>query len=229
MKPELDNITIKGRRDLVLGNIKAAATTIGREAGSIELIAVSKLQDDDRIRAMLETGHKVFGENRVQEAKARWGDRFSDECDGLTLHLIGPLQTNKVDDAVALFDVIETVDREKLVKALVKSCEKLGRRPKIYVQVNIGEEEQKSGVLPNETVSFVEMLRRDYNWEPEGLMCIPPMAEAPSPHFWLLANLAAQCGLSNLSMGMSGDYEIAVKMGATNVRVGAAMFGARQS
>ena len=192
-----------------------------------DLVAVSKVQPDDRIAEMLETGQRVFGENRVQEARKRWGETFADHRAQLELRLIGPLQTNKAADAVALFDVIETVDREKLLKALVKAVGDDGQMPRLYVQVNTGEEPQKSGVRPADLPAFLEVMRGTYNLAPEGLMCIPPAGEAASPHFWLLSNLAKDNDVAKLSMGMSGDYEIAAEMGATSVRVGSALFGAR--
>ena len=211
----------------LLEAIASAAKPVGRLAPDIDLVAVSKIQPDNRIKAALDLGQKIFGENRVQEAQTRWGETFSDHRSKLELRLIGPLQTNKAEDAVALFDVIETVDREKLVKALMKAADKSGRRPRIYVQVNTGNEPQKSGLAPSEVEAFVQTLRQTYDWEPEGLMCIPPQGEAPSPHFWLLSNLAKDCGLKKLSMGMSADFETAVKMGATSVRVGSGLFGDR--
>lgn len=219
---------IADRRAQTLDTIARAAKAAGRTADAVTLVAVSKVQPDARIAAMLDAGQAVFGENRVQEAQARWGERFADRRAGLTLHLIGPLQTNKAQDAVALFDVIETVDREKLVKALVKACEKTGRAmPRFYVQVNTGEEPQKAGVLPADLPAFLKTLREVYGLTPEGLMCIPPVDEAPSPHFWFLRNLARAHDLTKLSMGMSGDFETAVTLGATSVRVGSALFGAR--
>ena len=193
-----------------------------------DLVAVSKVQPDNRIAAMLKTGQRIFGENRVQEAQKRWGETFDAHRGDLELRLIGPLQTNKTADAVALFDVIETVDREKLLKALVKAVGDDGKMPRLYVQVNTGEESQKSGVLPAELPAFLKLMRENYNLEPEGLMCIPPAGEAASPHFWLLSNLAKANRVEKLSMGMSADYEIAVEMGATSVRVGSALFGSRK-
>jgi len=210
----------------VLAKLTAASKRSGRESPA-DLVAVSKVQSDDRVKAMLETGQRIFGENRVQEAQKRWGETFADHREGLELRLIGPLQTNKAADAVALFDVIETVDREKLLKALVKAATDLGKMPRLYVQVNTGAEAQKSGLLPAELPAFLKMMRETYDLEPEGLMCIPPAGEAASPHFWLLSNLAKANGVEKLSMGMSGDYEIAAEMGATSVRVGSALFGAR--
>ena len=177
---------------------------------------------------MLETGQRIFGENRVQEAQTRWGESFADHRADVELRLIGPLQTNKSADAVALFDVIETVDREKLLKALIKAAAG-GKMPRLYVQVNTGEEPQKSGVLPAELPAFLKIMRETYALEPEGLMCIPPAGEAASPHFWMLSNLARDNGVAKLSMGMSADYEIAAEMGATSVRVGSALFGARKA
>ena len=177
---------------------------------------------------MLSAGQSVFGENRVQEAQARWGDRFASQRARLTLHLIGPLQTNKAEDAIALFDVIETLDREKLAKALVKACAKTEQAmPRLYVQVNTGEEPQKAGVLPRDLADFLNVLRGTYNLTIEGLMCIPPVGEAASAHFWHLRNLAADNGIEKLSMGMSNDFETAVALGATSVRVGSALFGDR--
>lgn len=221
--PEL---SIAARRAQTLAAIDAAANT--RDGVNVTLVAVSKVQPDARIKAMLDTGQSVFGENRVQEAQTRWGETFAHVRKNLTLHLIGPLQTNKADDAIQLFDVIETVDREKLIKALIKACEKTGRpMPRLYVQVNTGEEPQKAGVLPADLPAFLKTMRESYGLELEGLMCIPPADEAASPHFWFLRNLARENGVEKLSMGMSGDFETAVKLGATSVRVGSALFGER--
>lgn len=191
------------------------------------LIAVSKVQTDERIQEMLAAGQTIFGENRVQEAQSRWGETFRDARGDIRLHLIGPLQTNKAEEAVKLFDVIETVDREKLVKALLKAGDKVGRMPEFLVQVNTGEEAQKSGVLPQDLDAFLLRLKSEYGLTPSGLMCIPPQGEAASPHFWLLKNLADKYCLKTLSMGMSGDFETAIDLGATHVRVGSALFGAR--
>ena len=217
---------ISNQHKTVLANLAAASKRAGREAA--ELVAVSKIQPDARIAEMLKTGQRIFGENRVQEAQTRWGETFADKRAGLELRLIGPLQTNKAADAAALFDVIETVDREKLLKALVKAVGD-GTMPRLYVQVNTGEEEQKSGVRPADLPAFLKLMRETYELEPEGLMCIPPAGEAASPHFWMLSNLAKNNGVAKLSMGMSGDYEIAAEMGATSVRVGSALFGARKT
>lgn len=217
---------IAGARDDVLARIAAAAKSAGRDAAAVELVAVSKVQPDERIEAMLAAGQRVFGENRVQEAEARWAHRRAVHPD-LELRLIGPLQSNKAKEAVALFDVIETLDREKLAGALADACAKAGRTPRIYVQVNTGEEEQKAGVAPLEADGFIAKVRRDYGFAVEGLMCIPPADEPAGPHFALLARIAARNGVEKLSMGMSADYEIAVLFGATSVRVGSALFGER--
>ncbi|WP_371396441.1 YggS family pyridoxal phosphate-dependent enzyme [Fretibacter rubidus] len=219
---------ITERRAQTLASIKAAAKRANRNADAVSLVAVSKVQPDARIKAMLDAGQTIFGENRVQEAQGRWGERFAQRREGLTLHLIGPLQTNKAEDAVTLFDVIETVDREKLVKALIKACDKAGRpMPRLYVQVNTGEEPQKAGIMPAELADFINLIRNTYNLNIEGLMCIPPVDEAAAPHFWFLRKLARDNGIEKLSMGMSGDFETAVELGATSVRVGSALFGER--
>jgi hypothetical protein len=207
----------------VLARIARAAQAAGRAPADVELVAVSKVQPWSVVEPVLAAGQRVFGENRVQEAQARWAERRSE----VTLHLIGPLQTNKAAEAVAFFDVIETLDREKLARVLASEMEKQGRRPRLYVQVNTGEEPQKAGVSPAEADAFVELCRRTYGLEPQGLMCIPPAAEPPGPHFALLAKIAARNGLAKLSMGMSDDFETAIRLGATTVRVGSAVFGAR--
>ncbi len=217
---------IAAARSDVLARIAAAAKSAGRDPASVALVAVSKTQPDDRIEAMLSTGQRVFGENRVQEAEGRWQKRRAEHGD-LELRLVGPLQSNKAKEAVALFDVIETLDREKLAGALADACAKAGRAPRLYVQVNTGEEEQKAGVAPQDADAFVASMRRDYGFEIEGLMCIPPAEEPAGPHFALLGKIAARNGVAKLSMGMSADYELAVLLGATSVRVGSALFGAR--
>lgn len=220
--------TIAQRHKLTIGGIAAAAKRAGRSPAAVDLVAVSKQQPDSRVRSLLACGHKTFGENRVQEAQGRWGETFAAEREGLSLHLIGPLQSNKAAAAIALFDVIETVDRASLLKALVKAAEKIQRPlPRLYVQVNTGEEPQKSGVTPAELPGFLEIMHKDYSLRPEGLMCIPPADQAASPHFWFLKNLTRENGLEKLSMGMSSDYETAIEMGATSVRVGSALFGPR--
>ena len=213
-------------RDTILSRMSQAAKASGRPPDDVTLVAVSKKQPDERVDAVLATGQRVFGENRVQEAQARWSER-REQYDDLELRLIGPLQTNKAQDAVELFDVIETLDREKLAKALVKAMESTGRRPRLYVQVNTGEEDQKAGIAPGEVADFLARMRETYGLEIEGLMCIPPVDEPASLHFALLAKLADECGLSRLSMGMSADFETAIRLGATSVRVGSALFGPR--
>lgn len=213
---------IAAARLAVLDRIAAAARDSGRAPGDVTLVAVSKQQPDDRIDAMLAAGQRVFGENRVQEAQQRWAGRRA----GVELRLIGPLQTNKVREAVALFDVIETVDREKLARALAAEMTRLARSPRLYVQVNMGEEPQKAGVAPGEADAFIALCRQ-LGLAPEGLMCIPPEGALPDAHFALLARIAARNGLAKLSMGMSADYETAVRAGATSVRVGSALFGGR--
>lgn len=207
----------------ILARIALAAKTSGRLGGDVTLVAVSKQQPWDRVATILETGQAVFGENRVQDAMAAWEGRR----DGIELRLIGPLQTNKVKEAVAFFDVIETVDREKLAGALAAEMDRQGKTPRLYVQVNTGEEEQKAGVVPSEADAFIETCRRTHGLRVEGLMCIPPADEPPAPHFALLARIAARNGVEKLSMGMSDDFETAVRFGATSVRVGSALFGPR--
>jgi pyridoxal phosphate enzyme (YggS family) len=207
----------------VVARIARAAQAAGRDPAAVTLVAVSKMQPWEAVEPVLAAGQTVFGENRVQEAMSRWEGRAA----GLTLHLIGPLQSNKAREAVALFSVLETVDREKLARALADEVQKQGRRPQLYVQVNTGEEPQKAGVTPAAADAFIAACRGTYGLEPEGLMCIPPADEPPGPHFALLGKIAARNGLEKLSMGMSGDFETAIRFGATSVRVGSAVFGAR--
>jgi pyridoxal phosphate enzyme (YggS family) len=210
----------------VAEGIAAAAAAVGRDPGEVTLVAVAKLQPAEKLMAALAAGHRVFGENRVQEAKARWPalkERFPD----VVLHMVGPVQSNKVRDAVALFDVIETVDRPKLARALAAEMERSGRRPECLIQVNTGAEPQKAGVRPEEAGALIDACRADLGLPITGLMCIPPMDEEPSLHFALLARIARRHGLEKLSMGMTADYEIAVRFGATMVRVGTAIFGPR--
>ena len=190
------------------------------------LTAVSKTQPPEAIDAILGTGQRIFGENRVQEAQGRWTERRATLPD-LELRLIGPLQTNKAEDAVALFDVIETLDREKLARALAQAAEKRGRSPRVLVQVNTGMESQKAGVLPDQADALIAAARGTYGLTVDGLMCIPPADQDAAPHFEMLRQLAERNGLSVLSMGMSGDYETAIRCGATHVRVGTALFGER--
>ena len=206
--------------------IAAAARAAGRDPAAVTLVAVSKTHGADMVREMLEAGQRVFGENRVQEAEEKF-PTLKAEYPDLELHLIGPLQTNKARDAVALFDVIQSVDRERIAAALAKEMERLGRRPACYIQVNTGEEPQKAGVLPADLDAFVIACRDTHKLPVVGLMCIPPVDEEPALHFALLAKIAARNGLAKVSMGMSADYEAAVRLGATHVRVGSALFGAR--
>ena len=214
------------RLNAVRSAIADAEQQSRRSAGSVTLVAVSKTFDAPDIRPVLEAGQRVFGENRVQEAQGKWPDLKADFPD-IELHLIGPLQSNKAADAVALFDVIQTLDREKIAAALSAEMKKQGKTPRLYVQVNTGLEDQKAGIDPRETVAFVTRCRDVHGLAIEGLMCIPPFDENPGPHFALLKKLAAECGVEKLSMGMSGDYETAVAFGATHVRVGSAIFGVR--
>ncbi len=224
-----DDLSIAEKREHILERVADAAKRAGRGAKDVSLVAVSKVQPDERIADMLKAGQHVFGENRVQEAQARWGERFEESRKDIELRLIGPLQTNKAEEAVRLFDVIETLDREKLAKALVKAIDKTGRLPRLLVQVNTGDEAQKSGLAPKDLGAFLTRLKSEYGLTPEGLMCIPPQDEAASPHFWLLKTLADENELKTLSMGMSQDFEIAIEMGATHVRVGSALFGERSA
>jgi len=209
----------------VVARIARAAQAAGRDPAAIELVAVSKMQPWEAVAPVLAAGQRVFGENRVQEAQGRW----TGKADGLELRLIGPLQTNKAKEVVAFFEVIETLDREKLARALAQEMDRQGRRARLYVQVNTGEEPQKAGVIPAEADAFIALCRKTYGLEPEGLMCIPPVDEPPGPHFALLAKIAARNGIARLSMGMSDDFETAIRFGATSVRVGSAIFGARKS
>jgi PLP dependent protein len=197
-----------------------------RETGDVTLVAVSKTFSADEIRPVIEAGQRVFGENRVQEAQAKW-PALKAAFPHLELHLIGPLQSNKAREAVALFDVIETVDREKIAAALAAEMKKQGKAPRLYVQVNTGSEPQKAGIEPREALAFVKRCRDVHGLAIEGLMCIPPAEENPGPHFALLEKLSLEVGADKLSMGMSGDYELAVRFGASSVRVGSAIFGSR--
>ncbi|HUN11755.1 MAG TPA: YggS family pyridoxal phosphate-dependent enzyme [Rhabdaerophilum sp.] len=210
----------------VLAEIRRSERDHGRAAGSVCLVAVSKTKGANEIRPVLQAGQRVFGENRVQEAEAKWPGLRA-EFPGVELHLIGPLQTNKVREAVELFDVIETLDREKLAHALAEERAKRGRCPRLLIQVNTGAEPQKAGILPEDADAFIRLCRDELNLPVEGLMCIPPVEEPPSPHFALLAKIARRNGLSVLSMGMSADFEAAIQIGATHVRVGSAIFGVR--
>jgi len=209
----------------ILGRIDAATAEAGRAPGSVTLVAVSKVQPPDRVAAVLDAGQRVFGENRVQEAAGRWPE-FQARYEGIALHLIGPLQTNKARQAVEMFDVIETLDRPKLATTLARLAEERGQSPDVFVQVNTGAEPQKAGILPQDADAFVAEVRR-LGLPLKGLMCIPPVEEEPSLHFALLAKIAERNGLAGLSMGMSADFEQAIRFGATHVRVGSALFGER--
>lgn len=206
--------------------IAEAAKEAGRQPSDVTLVAVSKTHGPERVRELLEAGHRVFGENRVQEAQDKF-PALKAEYPDLELHLIGPLQTNKAREAVALFDVIQSVDRERLAGVLAKEMERAGKRPTCFIQVNTGEEEQKAGILPADLDAFVASCRDAHKLPVVGLMCIPPVDEEPALHFALLRKMAERNGLSKVSMGMSADYETAVQLGATHVRVGSALFGAR--
>ncbi|MCA1241102.1 YggS family pyridoxal phosphate-dependent enzyme [Stappia stellulata] len=214
------------RLNAVQAKIAAAEKDRDGTGDPVTLVAVSKTWSADEIRPVIEAGARVFGENKVQEARDKWPGLKQEFAD-LELRLLGPLQTNKVRDAVALFDVIETVDREKLAAELSREIRKQGRAPRLYVQVNTGREPQKAGIDPDETVAFVTRCQDVHGLEIEGLMCIPPAGEDPAPHFDLLAKLADETGLKRRSMGMSGDYETAIRHGASSVRVGSAIFGSR--
>jgi pyridoxal phosphate enzyme (YggS family) len=210
----------------VRSRIAGAAKAAGRAAADVTLVAVSKTHGADRVRELLSAGQRVFGENRVQEAEEKF-PALKLEYPDLELHLIGPLQTNKARNAVALFDVIQSVDRERLAATLAKEMERAGKRPACFIQVNTGEEPQKAGILPADLDAFVAACRDTHGLPVVGLMCIPPVDEEPALHFALLAKMAARNGLARVSMGMSADYETAVRLGATHVRVGSALFGAR--
>jgi pyridoxal phosphate enzyme (YggS family) len=225
--PSSNHHDIAANLAAVSARVVGAAKAAGRDPKAVTLIAVSKGHGVDAITAALEAGHRVFGENRIQEAATKWPDlrqRYPD----IELHLIGPLQTNKITDALALFDVIETLDRPRLTAQLaVQRARADAPAPIFYVQVNTGEEPQKVGVLPVEADAFIAACRNEHGLSPAGLMCIPPQGEEPSPHFAFLAKIAARHGLTHLSMGMSADFETAITFGATHVRVGTAIFGAR--
>lgn len=207
--------------------VAKAAQAAGRATDDVTLIAVSKMQPNDRVEAVLKAGHRVFGENRVQEAAGKWPD-FRARFDGIDLHLIGPLQTNKARQAMDLAQAIHSVDRPKLARTLARLAQETGACPDLFVQVNTGEEPQKAGILPTEADGFVAECRA-LDLPVRGLMCIPPVDETPSLHFALLAKIAARNGLDGLSMGMSSDFEEAIALGATHIRVGSAIFGARNT
>ncbi len=221
-----DAIDVAARLADVEARIAEAARDAGRAAQDITLVAIAKMHVDARIVPALEAGHRVFGENRVQEAEAKWPAlkaRYPD----VALHLVGPLQTNKTRNAIALFDVIETVDRPKLARRLAGEMDRAGKRPSCFIEVNTGEEAQKAGVLPADADAFVALCRDELDLPIVGLMCIPPFDDEPSLHFALLADIAARNGLDQISMGMTADFDVAVRFGATHVRVGTAIFGQR--
>jgi len=209
----------------ITARLRKAEADAGREEGSTQLIAVSKVQPNERVEAVLQEGHRLFGENKVQEAAGKWPD-FRDQFDGVNVHLIGPLQTNKARQAMQLFEAIHSVDRPKLAHTLARLAQELGHCPDLFIQVNTGEEEQKAGILPADADAFIAECR-GLDLPVQGLMCIPPVEEEPALHFALLAKIAARNDLTGLSMGMSSDFEKAVSFGATHVRVGSAIFGAR--
>jgi pyridoxal phosphate enzyme (YggS family) len=207
-------------------DIFRACNEARRERSSVTLIAVSKTHQAEAIGPVIAVGQRVFGENRVQEARAKW-PALTSAHPGIALHLIGPLQSNKAKDAVALFDAIHSVDRPSICEALSKEIDRQQRAPQLFVQLNTGEEPQKAGIAPAEADAFIAACSDKYGLQISGLMCIPPLDEAPAPHFALTAKIAARNGLKNLSMGMSADFAIAIQFGATHVRVGSAIFGAR--
>lgn len=210
----------------VRDDIASACREAGRDPSSVALVAVSKTFDAEAIKPVIAAGQRIFGENRVQEAKGKWPALIA-QCPGVELHLIGPLQSNKAREAVALFDAIHSLDRASLAEALSKEIQKQKRRPVLFVEINTGAEPQKSGVLPQDADGFIAACRETYGLDVSGLMCIPPQDEAPAPHFALTAMIARRNGLKLLSMGMSADFKIAIAFGATHVRVGSAIFGAR--
>lgn len=220
--------TVDPARNLssILAEIAEIAESADRNPADVNLVAVSKVHTEERITPILDAGHRLFGENRIQEAEDKW-PRLRDRYENIDLHLIGPLQSNKVKNAVATFDVIETVDRPKIARALAREFERVDRQLPCFIQVNTGEEPQKAGILPEEVDDFVKSCIDEYALNVLGLMCIPPIDEEPSLHFALLAEMAARNGLLAKSMGMSADYETAIKLGATYIRVGTAIFGTR--
>ena len=215
-----------GNLEKVWSELETVVNQIGRDPQSVSLVAVSKTHPVDSIRPILEAGQRLFGENQVQEAKVKWPDLKLDYPD-VRLHLIGPLQSNKVRQALALFNVIETLDRPKLAHTIARVMEETGYRPDFLIQINTGEEEQKAGILPLQADDFISLCRDELDLPVCGLMCVPPIDEEASLHFALLANIAKRNGLDELSMGMSADYPLAVRFGATHVRVGTAIFGTR--
>jgi pyridoxal phosphate enzyme (YggS family) len=225
---DLSGASILQRFDAVRERIRKAAVACGRDPASVTLVVASKTQGPFELEPLLGAGHRVFGENRVQEAQAKW-PALRGSFPDLELRLIGPLQTNKAKEAVALFDVIETIDRPRLAEAVAIQIEKQGRRPKLYVEINTGQEAQKAGVGPREADDFLRQCREDFGLAISGLMCVPPVGEQASPHFALVAKIAARHGLSELSMGMTADFPLAIQTGATHVRIGSAIFGPRKA
>ena len=222
----MTEVNVAGNLAAVRGAMAAAGQKAGRNAADITLVAISKIHQSDRIMPALDDGQRVFGENRVQEAAAKWPvlkERFPD----IELHLVGTLQTNKVKQALALFDVIETLDRPKLARALAAEMERISRSIPCYIEINTGEEPNKAGVMPAEADDFIALCRNDLSLPVIGLMCIPPIHEEPALHFVLLAEIAKRHGLDRLSMGMSADFEVAIALGASHVRVGMSIFGKR--
>ncbi len=218
--------TAAGRLKEVEARIAAAARDAGRDPAAVTVIAVTKTFGVEDIQLALDAGHRTFGENRVQEAQGKW-PALKDRHPDIQLHLIGPLQSNKTKEAVALFDAIHSVDRPKIARALANEMARQGRRVELFIQVNTGEETQKAGVMPRQAKEFIDMCRNELKLDIAGLMCIPPVDEEPAVHFAFLAKLASETGLSGLSMGMSDDFETAVQFGASHVRVGSAIFGTR--
>ena len=226
MRREQDAGVIESPLDKVRGEIGRACHEARRDPASVTLVAIAKTFGADAIEPVIAQGQRVFGENRVQEAKAKW-PQLRERYHGIELHLVGPLQSNKAKEAVAMFEAIHSLDRPSLAEALAKEITKQGRKPVLFIEVNTGAEAQKAGVLPEETDGFVAACRNRYGLEIAGLMCLPPAHEPPAPHFALTAKIARRNGLSLLSMGMSADFPIAIQFGATHVRVGTAIFGER--
>ena len=222
----MTEIDVAANLATVRAEIAAATKTAGRATDDVTLVAISKIHQSDRILPVLDAGHRIFGENRVQEAAAKWPalkDRFA----GIELHLVGPLQTNKTRQALALFDVIETLDRPKLARALAAEMARRRRATPLYIQINTGEESNKAGVMPGEAEDFIILCREELALPVVGLMCIPPIDEEPALHFALLAEIAKRHGIERLSMGMSADFEVAIALGASHVRIGTSIFGER--
>jgi len=227
MRPEQDAGVVESSLAKVRGEIGRACKEARRDPASVTLVAIAKTFGADAIEPVIVQGQRVFGENRVQEAKAKW-PQLRERHGGIELHLVGPLQSNKAKEAVTMFEAIHSLDRPSLAEALAKEIAKQGRKPVLFVEVNTGAEAQKAGVLPEETDGFVAACRNRYGLEIAGLMCLPPAHEPPAPHFALTAKIARRNGLSLLSMGMSADFPIAIQFGATHVRVGTAIFGERR-